>query len=132
MRYALKIISPAGLAFLLSAILLVSCGKYPHPNGEPPEDNVLYVVSCMDAYRKQAAQNPDMELIDLETAIEGVIFDIRYATPNNFTGETVYTLPKAYARKPVSEALKKIQEALVVHNLGTAWLYPLPNRMVAL
>lgn len=53
-----------------------------------------------------------MELVDLEKIIPGLQLDIRYATTNNFTGEVIYKLAKAYARKPVAEALKKVQTDL--------------------
>ncbi len=53
--------------------------------------------------------NPETELVDLERFIPGIVLDIRYATKNNFTGEKIYTLAKAYARKPVAEALKAAQ-----------------------
>jgi D-alanyl-D-alanine dipeptidase len=54
--------------------------------------------------------NPEKELVDLARFIPGIILDIRYATKNNFTGEQIYGAPKAYARKPVAEALKRVQE----------------------
>jgi D-alanyl-D-alanine dipeptidase len=38
--------------------------------------------------------------------------DIRYATTNNFTGEVIYNLATAYARKPVAEALALVQADL--------------------
>jgi len=46
------------------------------------------------------------------------VLDIRYATTNNFTGEKIYSIAKAYARKPVAEALKKIQADLKSQGLG--------------
>jgi zinc D-Ala-D-Ala dipeptidase len=58
-------------------------------------------------YNKSVVSNSDNELVDLEKFIPGIVLEIRYATVNNFTGEKVYTLAKAYARKPVAEALKK-------------------------
>lgn len=63
-------------------------------------------------YMEQKAKFPDKELIDLEKFIPGINLDIRYATTNNFTKEQIYTLPKAFARKPVAVALKKVQEEL--------------------
>jgi D-alanyl-D-alanine dipeptidase len=63
-----------------------------------------------DGYVKSVRANPEKELIDLERFIPGVVLDIRYATTNNFTGEQIYDVPKAYARKPVAEALKRVQE----------------------
>ncbi|MEP2668151.1 MAG: M15 family metallopeptidase [Cyclobacteriaceae bacterium] len=63
-------------------------------------------------YQEQVQKNPDMELVDLENAIPGLELDIRYATTNNFTGEVIYNLAKAYARKPVAEALALVQSDL--------------------
>lgn len=61
------------------------------------------------AYQKSVETDPTKELIDLEKFIPGVALEIRYATTNNFTGEKIYNLAKAYARRPVAEALKKAQ-----------------------
>lgn len=69
-------------------------------------------------YTKSIAVNPEKELIDLEKAIPGIVLDIRYATTNNFTGERIYDEAKAYARKPVAEALRKIQRDLGEHGMG--------------
>ncbi len=72
-------------------------------------------------YREYVASvkaSPDKELIDLEKYIPGIVLDIRYATKNNFTHEQIYKDGKAFARKPVAEALKKVQEALKPRGLG--------------
>ncbi len=69
-------------------------------------------------YQSTVKTNPNKELIDLEKFVPGLILDIRYATTNNFTGEKIYNLSKAYARKPVAEALKKIQVELKKEGLG--------------
>lgn len=58
------------------------------------------------------------ELINLEKFIPGVVLDIRYATENNFTKEKIYALSKAYARKPVAEALKNAQAEFVKQGVG--------------
>lgn len=60
-------------------------------------------------YKAGLSAKPQNELINLEKFIPGIVLDIRYATDNNFMKEKVYTLAKAYARKPVAEALKKAQ-----------------------
>jgi len=71
-----------------------------------------------DAYLRSVIANPDKRLVDLEKFIPGVVLDIRYATTNNFTGEQIYDQPKAYARKPVAEALKSVQADLNNKGLG--------------
>jgi D-alanyl-D-alanine dipeptidase len=70
------------------------------------------------AYIESVKLNPAKELIDLEKFVSGIVLDIRYATTNNFTKERIYTLAKAYARKPVAEALKKVQTDLKPQGLG--------------
>jgi zinc D-Ala-D-Ala dipeptidase len=70
------------------------------------------------SYVESLKTNPEKELVDLEKYIPGVVLDIRYATPNNFTKERIYDRAKAYARKPVADALKKIQAELNKDGLG--------------
>lgn len=72
----------------------------------------------LQQYQQQVKANPEKELIDLEKFIPGIVLDIRYATTNNFTGEQIYNLSQAYARKPVAEALKKAQEEFSKHGVG--------------
>src|SRR5688500_12538844 len=50
------------------------------------------------AYMESIQSDPKKELIDLEKFVPGLVMDIRYATTNNFTGEKIYSLAKAYAR----------------------------------
>lgn len=71
-----------------------------------------------EGYLKSVEVNPDKELVDLEAFIPGIVLDIRYATTNNFTGEKIYNLAKAYARKPVAEALKKAQSEFRKSGIG--------------
>lgn len=71
-----------------------------------------------EAYLKSLSGHPEKELVDLENVIPGLVLDIRYATADNFTGERIYDRAKAYARRPVAEALKKVQEALKVQGLA--------------
>lgn len=75
-------------------------------------------VTNLREYLQAVTINPDNELVDLEKTIPGIVLDIRYATENNFTGEKIYTLAKAYARKPVSDALKRIHADLKLKGLG--------------
>jgi zinc D-Ala-D-Ala dipeptidase len=69
-------------------------------------------------YRHSVKENPEQELIDLEQFVPELVLDIRYATTNNFTGEKIYNLAKAFARMPVAEALKKVQADLKTQGLG--------------
>ncbi|MBA4054878.1 MAG: D-alanyl-D-alanine dipeptidase [Marivirga sp.] len=75
-------------------------------------------ATTLAEYKETIKANPNKELIDLEKFVPGLVLDIRYATTNNFTGEKIYNLAKAYARKPVAESLKKIQADLKQKGLG--------------
>jgi D-alanyl-D-alanine dipeptidase len=72
----------------------------------------------LEEYKQSVKTNAENELVNLANYIPAVVLDIRYATTNNFTGEKIYNLPRAYARKPVAEALKKIQADLKPQGLG--------------
>ena len=71
-----------------------------------------------EAYQRSVQERPEKQLVDLEEFIPGIILDIRYATTNNFTSERIYDAAKAFARKPVAEALKRVQEDLAKAGLG--------------
>ncbi|MCS6973967.1 MAG: M15 family metallopeptidase [Cyclobacteriaceae bacterium] len=76
------------------------------------------IPSTFANYQQQVKQNPDKELVNLEKFIPGIVLDIRYATTNNFTGEQIYNIPRAYARRPVAEALKRAQQDFARHGVG--------------
>lgn len=110
--------SRALIAVFSLLLLLGSCVSSKTPKQHPAGYDPPYVVSSIDEYLLSVSENPDMELVDLEQSLEGIVLDIRYATSNNFTGETIYTLPKAFLRKPVSDALRNVVQTLSLHNLG--------------
>lgn len=69
-------------------------------------------------YNASLSSKPQNELINLEKSIPHLVIDIRYATENNFTKEKIYNLARAYARKPVAEALRKAQGEFKKHGVG--------------
>ena len=95
------------LIFLLFLPLVVS-GQYKY--GLTPTRYADYFASL--------PANPQNELVNLENYVPNLVLDIRYATENNFTKEKIYNLAKAYARKPVAEALRKAQAEFKKHGFG--------------
>lgn len=75
-------------------------------------------ATTLKEYEATIKLNPDKVLINLKEFIPNLVLDIRYATTNNFTGEKIYNLARAYARKPVAESLKKVQTELNKQGLG--------------
>lgn len=72
----------------------------------------------LDDYKKAVAVSTEKELVNLQTFIPTIVLDIRYATTNNFTKEKIYHLARAYARKPVAEALRKAQQEFAKKGVG--------------
>ncbi len=75
-------------------------------------------VSSVSEYRGQVAQNPARELVDLGVYLEESVFDLVYATSDNFMGRPVYTKPVAYLRKPAAEALRAVEAELATMGYG--------------
>src|SRR5205823_14894017 len=89
-------------------------------DGEAGETFKIKPVKPIDEIRKAAlAATPPAEkggflkpdLVDLAT-IDGIKFDIRYATDNNFLAAPFYTSAKAYMQRPAAEALASVQKAV--------------------
>lgn len=59
-----------------------------------------------------AGADPGKEMVQLRQLIPGILLDIRYATPNNFTGRPQYPTAAAYMRRQPANALKAVQEEL--------------------
>ena len=62
-----------------------------------------------------AEENP---LVDLKAFVPSLIFEIRYATPDNFMKETLYPEARCLLRKEVAEKLIKVQERLKEQGLS--------------
>jgi len=78
----------------------------------------LNILRSGEAYQESIHKNTDNQLVNLEKEIPNIVLDIRYATADNFTGQKIYTEPKAFARRPVAEALKRVQQILAEKSIG--------------
>ena len=93
-------------SFVLFLVLSALNGQEKHnPYGLP-------IISELEAYQTEVEQNADHELVHLKDYLKNAVFDIRYATSNNFTGETIYSTADAYVRKAVAVALQSVEKAL--------------------
>ncbi|TGL53367.1 D-alanyl-D-alanine dipeptidase [Leptospira meyeri] len=93
----------------MKLVAIVICLGFPFLSlVSQPSENKLNVLD-RKAYELSIQKTPNKELINLEKKIPGIFLDIKYATPNNFTKQTIYKEAKAFARKPVAEALGEAQ-----------------------
>lgn len=108
-------------ALLFSTVLLsivVGTNSFGQSSQSDRNPYHLKLIQTATNYQNQVFENPEMEMVELKNSIPDIKLDIRYATANNFTGKVIYGSPRAFARKPVVEALRKIQDSLSIYNLG--------------
>lgn len=95
-------------------------------DGENGETFKIEPQHPLDRLRKLALEaKPPVEkgdflkpdLVDL-AKFEGVKFDIRYATENNFLSTKFYASAKAYLQRPAAEALNRAHKKLAEHGYG--------------
>jgi D-alanyl-D-alanine dipeptidase len=116
-RLSLSAILRIALIFFVSSFILLPSGC---SSGSGKKENPydLNIVSSLKEYRNSIAADSSNMLVDLEDHIPGIMVDIRYADTNNFTHTAIYTLPKAYLRRPAADSLLKVQQLLSKMNLG--------------
>ncbi|MFC4211731.1 M15 family metallopeptidase [Pedobacter lithocola] len=85
---------------------------------KPEKTKKLVVINSYNQYLQSVKINPNNELVEIKKAIPNIKLDIRYATKNNFMRQVMYGQARAFARKPVVESLKKVQQELNKKGLG--------------
>ncbi len=81
----------SGIAFILSFWLFIGAFAF-------------FYTGCSS----QKAE-PFVEVASVDSSI---VIDLRYATPNNFTGRVLYGTPRCFLRKSVAERLSRVQKKL--------------------
>jgi D-alanyl-D-alanine dipeptidase len=78
------------------------------------------VIDNKDSYKRSIAQDSTKMMVELKTIVPNIVYEIRYATSNNFARKRMYTgnIQRTFLRKPAAEALAKVQEELKSHGLG--------------
>jgi D-alanyl-D-alanine dipeptidase len=99
---------------LLAGCILPNCLPGQPLYTKPP------VIEKMQAYRELIRTDPDQQLIELRLLIPSIVYDLRYATANNFTGQALYpvSLSACYLRRPAALALARVAASLQQRGLG--------------
>lgn len=70
-------------------------------------------------YRQEIQNDSLQQMIELKTLIPNIIYDLRYATENNFIHTKLYESGKqTFMRLPVAKALQKVQDDLNQRGYG--------------
>jgi D-alanyl-D-alanine dipeptidase len=78
----------------------------------------LLILNDMHAYQSSVKLDKNKQLVEIQKWIPNIKLDIRYASKNNFTKVAVYKQARAFARLPVVEALRNVQEELNEIGIG--------------
>lgn len=78
---------------------------------------VLKVVRNEREYLKKSSLNPALRMTDI--GFPGIVFDLKYATASNFTGQKLYpAIKNTYLRRDAATALWEVQRKLSERNLA--------------
>lgn len=102
------------LALLVTQILV---------NGLAAQDTASkrpLVTQKLPAYRQQVKDDPNKEMVELRTLGPGIIYDLRYATINNFMHRLMYpeNTEVTFLRRPVADSLLKVLNELKEKGIG--------------
>lgn len=79
----------------------------------------LVVIKKNKTYWQQVQADSSLKMIGLKSACPSIRYDLRYATPENFTGQKLYKSGReTFLRNPVASALCAVQETLQQKGLG--------------
>jgi D-alanyl-D-alanine dipeptidase len=95
------------MVFFLLCILTISAQKLQlSPYG-------LLYISSISAYQESILKQPEKQMVSLSD-ISGIIFDLRYATDNNFMHKKLYpgNINTTFLRKPAYLALDSVAKEL--------------------
>lgn len=105
-------LSPAAKSVLLLVLFLPAFCRSADTSGQ------LRVVRDRAAYAALVASAPDKQLVDLGAALSSAVFDIRYATANNFMNRQLYDTPRAFLRCAAARNLRNVEKELAQQGLA--------------
>jgi len=78
------------------------------------------LTSKWEEYKKQVKKDSTKKMIELKSLVPGIIYDLRYATVNNFMRRLMYPAGThtSFLRLPAAKALRKVQQELQGKGLG--------------
>lgn len=106
--------SPRFLAVLLSLDGLLAVSLPPTPLLAQSGYLRPVVIEKKSEYNFLVRKDPEQALLELGRVIEKPVYDLRYATNDNFTGQSLYPpgTDVCYLRKPAAEALARVAISL--------------------
>jgi len=79
---------------------------------------IVLVLAGLAAPSLLTAQSADNELVRVKELIPGIVLDLRYSTPENFTSQKLYTADECLLALGAVRRLILVQDSLRVRGLG--------------
>ncbi|MDQ6609854.1 MAG: M15 family metallopeptidase [Bacteroidota bacterium] len=87
--------------------------------GLQPDAQELNVINSKKEYRKSVETDSFQKMVEIKTYVPLIVYDLRYATKNNFTGQQLYKQnDKSFVRLAVAKALYEVQQELSASGYG--------------
>jgi D-alanyl-D-alanine dipeptidase len=100
--------------FVFLLLLSTAAGAQDSAFTRPP------VTDKLQQYYKQVKDDPGKQMVELKSRIPGLVYDLRYASTNNFMHRMMY--PKntrtAWLRSSAAANLQKVQAELATQGMG--------------
>lgn len=79
----------------------------------------LNILTTKKQYRQSVTADSSNKMVELHSLIPGIVYDLRYATMQNFTGTQLYKSgTQTYLRLPAAKALAQVQQELNTMGYG--------------
>lgn len=103
--------------YILSVIFFIGAPRISVANAQP---DTLPVERSFKKYKRELRQFPYLEMIELKSRIPSIIYELRYASRNNFMQRFMYPAGThtTYLRQPAADSLVKVQEELRAEGIG--------------
>lgn len=109
-----KILQRLGISILTSLFILN------HANAFAQNRYGVNVIENKDSYKRSIARDSTKKMVELRSVIPDIVYDLRYATTNNFMRRRMYSrnIQHTFLRKPAAEGLLKVQQDLKAKGFG--------------
>ena len=109
-----KILQRLGISILTSLFILN------HANAFAQNRYGVNVIENKDSYKRSIARDSTKKMVELRSVIPDIVYDLRYATTNNFMRRRMYSrnIQYTFLRKPAAEGLLKVQQDLKAKGFG--------------
>jgi D-alanyl-D-alanine dipeptidase/kynurenine formamidase len=100
------------VAVVAAVAAFVAIVVLPAPAASAPPARAVAPSASPAGPPREAGPFRTPDLVEITTLDPTIRLDIRYATPQNFTGRAVYAEARAFLQRPAAEALVRVQRSL--------------------